>query len=118
MLGELQKEHHQRRRNLEIAQKETNIRLMKEKYDKDNSRKHTSDTSRLNHIEYNTGHDFYTENTATCQSQLAKHRVIPYHWKGMNESQKEEILLERANQVQERKMLENLSKEEERMYAR
>jgi hypothetical protein len=55
---------------------------------------------RKNHIEYVTGHDFFTENTViivnlsqgTCQSMLSRNRVLPYHWKGMNELEKQRIL--------------------------
>ena len=72
---------------------------MREKYDRDNAAKMKSDQAKLNHIAYNTIDDFHTENVATCQSQLAHHRVLPYHWKGMNELQKRQIMLERANQV-------------------
>jgi len=68
-------------------------------------------------LEYNTGHDFYTENTETCQSQLAGHRVIPYHWKGMNEHQRGEVLNEQEKQRKEAENQKNLQKEEERLYA-
>ena len=36
---------------------------MREKYDKDNALKNTTDQSKLNHIAYNTLDDFHTENT-------------------------------------------------------
>ena len=44
---------------------------------------------------YTTTHDFMTENPATEQSMLARHRVKPYHFKGMNEQQQAAILHER-----------------------
>jgi len=69
------------------------------------------------HMKYNTTHDFYTENTETCQSQLAKHRVIPYHWKGMNEHQRTQILNEQDKQRMEAEKIKKLKEEEERYYA-
>jgi len=60
---------------------------------------------------------FYTENTATCQSQLAGHRVLPYHWKGMNEIQRKQILDEQDKQRKETDNIKNLKKEEEKLYA-
>lgn len=35
---------------------------------------------------------------ATCQSMLGRNRVLPYHWKGMNEEQRQAILLEQERQ--------------------
>ena len=37
-----------------------------------------------------------TENPMTTQSMLAAHRVKPYHFKGLNEDQKAQIMDERA----------------------
>jgi len=70
---------------------------MKQKHDRDSAQNKMDETQRLAHIEYNTNDNFYRENTETCQSMLAKHRVLPYHWKGMNHDQKRQIMLERAN---------------------
>ena len=47
--------------------------------------------------------DFYTENPETCQSTVSQNRVLKYHWKGMNETQKAEI---RAEQDKQRKEAE------------
>lgn len=58
-----------------------------------------------------------TENPATQQSMLAKHRVIPYHFKGFNEAQKAEILNEREMQMRERDMLAKSEKEQEKLWA-
>ena len=39
--------------------------------------------------------DFMTENAETTQSMLAPHRVKPYHFKGLNDNQKAQIMQER-----------------------
>ena len=52
-----------------------------------------------------------TENPATEQSMLAPHRVKPYHFKGLNQQQQNDILHERAQQVREQKALKDTQKE-------
>ena len=42
-----------------------------------------------------------TENKATEVSQLAPHRVKPYHFKGFTEAQKDAVMLERSMQLRE-----------------
>ena len=44
------------------------------------------------------------ENTGTCQSQLGKSRVIPYHWKGMNDTQRNDIIDEIERQKIEKRV--------------
>lgn len=43
--------------------------------------------------------DFMTEAAHTTSSQLAPHRYVPYHFKGLRPDQVEGINAERANQV-------------------
>jgi len=96
---------------------EANRVLAQEKSDKDYTQKGKEDSDNKNHLEFNTTNKFCTENTETCQSQLAPHRVIPYHWKGMNEHQRKEILTEQEKQRKEAENIKSLQKEEERLYA-
>jgi hypothetical protein len=35
---------------------------------------------------------------------LAAHRVIPYHFKGFNEGQKQQVMAERENQLREKEV--------------
>ena len=53
---------------------------MYEKYDREKNQKYQDEQDKQNHINYTTKNEFMTEDTGTCQSQLAQHRVIPYHW--------------------------------------
>ena len=52
-------------------------------------------------LEYTNNHDFMTENPQTEVSMLAAHRVKPYHFKGLNQDQIDQINLERKMQVRE-----------------
>ena len=53
----------------------------------------------------------------TCQSMLSKNRVLPYHWKGMNEDQRRQILEEQEKQKVEKKMQKDLEAEEDRLFS-
>lgn len=57
--------------------------------------------------------DFMTENPMTTTSQLAKHRYVPYHFKGLKPSQVDEINATRTQQVKDNKAIKkNLNSEE------
>ena len=48
---------------------------------------------------------------------LSRNRVLPYHWKGMNEDQRRQILEEQEKQRVEKKMQKDLEAEEDRLFA-
>ena len=58
-----------------------------------------------------------TENPATCTSVVSANRVKKYHWKGMNEEQKNEILTTAQEQVAENKRKKELLKEADALWA-
>jgi hypothetical protein len=113
----LDKEKADRLTTVTVATKEANVQQLDEKLDRDRLFRHEEDEARVSHVEYITNHDFYTENTGTCQSMLGRHRVIPYHWKGMNDEQRRAILLEQERQRKEKEDERELEKEKERLYA-
>lgn len=117
MRKDLEEDFSYKQKTMKKAYSEANRGLAQEKSDKDYSAQVKEDVDNKNHLEYNTTNNFCTENTGTCQSQLAPHRVIPYHWKGMNEHQRKEILTEQEKQRKETEKIKNLQKEEERLYA-
>lgn len=102
---------------MEIAYRQTNMQQMDEKLYRDKLNRDLDTKERLDHIDYLNNHDLFTENTATCQSMLSKNRVLPYHWKGMNEEQKQRILDEQEKQIQEKKLQKQIEKEEDRLFA-
>jgi len=117
MRKELEDDFNHKKKVVTKAYMENNRTFAQHKSDSDRYQLEQEDQSKQNHKEYITSHDFYTENTATCQSQLAQHRVIPYHWKGMNAHQRQEILNEQDKQRKETEKIKKLREEEERMYA-
>ena len=68
-------------------------------------------------LEYTNNHDFMTENPQTEVSMLAPHRVKPYHFKGLNQEQIDQINLERKMQVREAEMMKEQKKKEDQLYA-
>jgi len=48
---------------------------------------------------------------------LSRNRVLPYHWKGMDEDQRRQILEEQEKQRVEKKMQKDLEAEEDRLFA-
>jgi hypothetical protein len=61
--------------------------------------------------------DIMTENEATTTSQLAPHRFVPYHFKGLTKAQQEDIMSQRENQVAEAKTMKKNSEAEEYQWA-
>ena len=54
-----------------------------------------------NELHFTMTHDFMTENPVTEVSMLAPHRVKRYHFKGLNDDQKDTIFHEREQQLVE-----------------
>jgi len=117
MRKDLEDDFSQKHKTVKKAYSEANRVLAQEKSDKEFTQKVKEDSDNKNHIQHNTTNVFCTENTETCQSQLAPHRVIPYHWKGMNEHQRTNILHEQDKQRKEADSIKKLQKDEEKLYA-
>ena len=57
--------------------------------------------------------DIMQENFETTKSQLAPHRFVPYHFKGLRKEQVEEIVAQRDQQIVDAKLAQkNLNTEE------
>lgn len=117
MRKELENDYSDKHKTMQKAYMETNKALAQNKIDNERVARETDDIERQKHIEHITGHNFFTENTDTCQSQLAPHRVLPYHWKGMNEHQRGDILHEQDKQRKEADSIKKLKQDEEKLYA-
>ena len=61
--------------------------------------------------------DFMTENPMTTTSQLAKHRYVPYHFKGLKPESIDQINATRAQQVKDNKAIVKNEKVEEQAWA-
>jgi hypothetical protein len=54
-----------------------------------------------------------TENPQTEVSMLAPHRVKPYHFKGFNQNQIDQVNFERSEQIKEQAILKKQSNDQE-----
>ena len=68
-------------------------------------------------VDYTLNHDFMTENPQTEVSMLAPHRVKPYHFKGFNQQQKDNVHSIRDQQIVDFKNKQEQEAEEERQRA-
>lgn len=90
---------------------------MAEKYDKDRVDKEIEESEKKKHINYSCTNDFITENPQTCQSHFQNHRVLKYHWKGMNTNEKTDVLNTVDQQMKEKEKINLDNKNEEKAYA-
>lgn len=60
---QLEEEKAKRLRDMEIAYKQANSQQLEEKINKEALERQLETNEKINHIQYVTGHDFYTENT-------------------------------------------------------
>ena len=67
---------------------EENILRAKQKRDMEQKEKNDLLGMEQNELHYTLTDKFMTEDPSTEQSQLAAHRVKPYHFKGFSEQQK------------------------------
>lgn len=72
----------------------------KQKRNQDQKQRHDWNYQENHEVNYTISNDFMTENPNTTKSQLADHRVKPYHFKGLTDEQKTQIMFEREHQVQ------------------
>ncbi|KAL4439148.1 hypothetical protein ABPG74_008923 [Tetrahymena malaccensis] len=117
MRGDLEDKLNQKRRNWEKNTKEFNVQQRNEKLDYERSSHLDNQAQNQYHITYCNTNNFQTENTGTCTSAFGPHRVIPYHWKGMNPQQKKDIILEQDQQRHERDILKNLERDEDKAFS-
>jgi len=74
---------------------DANLLLAKEKRDREHFQRLAESHQEDVELRYTLTNDFMTENPATEVSMLAPHRVKRYHFKGLNDDQKNAILHER-----------------------
>lgn len=84
-----------KRANMMKQMQEENKKLARDKADRE--RQWRDDQQRQNNSEITTtaNSDIMTENHNTTTSQLAQHRYVPYHFKGLNTDTKENIMATR-----------------------
>jgi len=90
---------------------------MYEKYDKDRVEKQSEQIEKKKHSQFSSTNDFICENPLTCQSHFQNHRVLKYHWKGMNTEEKTDILNMVDQQIKEKDKIIKDNKNDEKAYA-
>jgi hypothetical protein len=113
-----EEEFKKRNFDMEKACKEANKQLIIEKLAKERALREEQTFQGLSDIHYVTNSNFMTENPATQQSQLAPHRVIPYHFKGFNEDQRNNVINGQKQQILEKQEKTRVQKETEKQEAR
>jgi len=94
------------RRAINMAQKDMNQALARERQVKEDNQKQQELEDNLTEISNHVFGDMLTENPAVAQSAFGSHRVIPDRWKGMSPSEVNTIRYTQHQQVDEKKRLE------------
>lgn len=117
MRGMLEDEANQKKANALKQMQEENKRLAQAKRDAESNWR--ADQERMNQAEIakTNNSDIMTENAMTTKSNLAEHRYVPYHFKGLRPDQVEDINATRAQQVRENKQLRQDERNEEAAWA-
>jgi len=105
---ELQKAEEDCRNAINVATKDYNSALARERSEKERLQKQQELDDNMTEIANHVFGDVLTENPATAQSAFGPHRVIPDRWKGMSPQQLEDI---RRQQDQQRLEKERLAQE-------
>ena len=117
ILKQTQEQHNKTRTQNELDTDNINKILAQEKKERDVAMHEKWAQQEKHELEFTNNHDFMTENPQTEVSMLAPHRVKPYHFKGLNQDQIDQINLERKMQVREAEMMKDQKKEEDKLYA-
>jgi len=98
-----------------MATKEYNLALARERKSKENADRQKELEDNLTEISNHVNGDMLTENPAVAQSAFGSHRVISDRWKGMSPTQVNDVLQTQHQQVEEnmRKRDEANKQEEE-----
>lgn len=94
------------------------MQLIREKIAREQLEKEEENRQAEFHVQNTVYSNFMTEDPRTTQSALASHRVIPYHYKGMADSQRAAILEEQKRQVEEKEARKRQEKEQARREAK
>ena len=113
----LEDENTQKRNNMMKQLQEENKRLAQEKKDRENQWKQNQQAQNKFEMDNTNYSHIMTENPATTQSQLAPHRYVPYHFKGLRPDQIENINDTRTQQVRDNKVEKQRQADEDMQWA-
>lgn len=113
MRGMLEDENEIRKKNQLKELQEYNQRLAEEKRQRERVWRENNEVANQQEIKRTNMTDIMTENFQTTVSQLAPHRYVPYHFKGLRPDQIEGIFNEREGQIDAKKQaIKNANSEE------
>jgi len=115
---ELAKAEEECRRAINMATKDYNLALKKEKEAKDDLDKTQELDDNFTEISNHVFGDILTENPAVAESSFGTHRVITDRWKGMSPAQLEEIRYIQKQQMLEKEKLKQEEEERDREWER
>ena len=96
---------------------EYNQRLADQKRERESNWRTTQENMNQAEIHRTNMSDIMTENFQTTVSQLAPHRFVPYHFKGLRKDQIEDIMAKREQQVVDAKLAVKNANSEEYQWA-
>lgn len=106
------------RRAINMATKDMNQALARERKAKEDSDKQQEQDDNFTEISNSVFGDMLTENPDVAQSAFGPHRVITDRWKGMSPAQLAEIRRIQQAQVEEKERLKQEEEEQEKEYNR
>jgi hypothetical protein len=95
MRGMLEDEATMKKKQMMKELQEYNQRLAEEKRQREAAWRHNQEEQNQFEISRTNMSDIMTENRETTMSQLAPHRYVPYHFKGLRPDQIEDIKSQR-----------------------
>lgn len=106
------------RRAINMATKDMNQALARERKAKEDAEKQQEQDDNFTEISNSVFGDMLTENPDVAQSAFGPHRVITDRWKGMTPAQLAEIRRIRQAQMEEKERLKQEEEEQEKEYSR
>lgn len=106
------------RRAINMATKDMNQALARERKAKEDAEKQQEQDDNFTEISNSVFGDMLTENPDVAQSAFGPHRVITDRWKGMTPAQQAEIRRIRQAQMEEKERLKQEEEEQEKEYNR
>ena len=117
MRGMLEDDATTRKKQMMKELQETNQRLAQEKKDRETKWKDNQENQNQSEIHRTNMSAIMTEYFDTTKSKLAPHRYVPYHFKGLREDQKADIMATREAQVVDAKQAKKDEKFEDQQWA-
>ena len=105
------------RQEMKTYNEDSKQKVEQEKKDRETNWKNNQESQNAHEISRTNMSDIMTENEMTTTSQLAPHRFVPYHFKGLRKDQVDDILAQREQQTVDNKIQRQNENSEEYQWA-